>query len=90
MSKKPNLEIWGAWANVWGLSFTQPKKCKWDDQLKSYWYVGNWEIKKQGIKAEGLCLAFGSHDKREVQLFINGFLSACKLIYNFTNCYKER
>ena len=64
--------VYGAIINLSGLSFVEPKRFRYNYELNSWWYRGNYGIDKLGINKRGGCITFASIKKSEVEHFING------------------
>jgi len=81
--KTKRKPVYGASVNMAGLYHTKPIRCKWDDNLKTWWSAdGNFDVKELGLSrsAGGLCITFASRSRRQVQIWIDGIQSGMTLL----------
>jgi hypothetical protein len=76
---KPEF-FWGTIINLTGLVFSEPRKFRYDANLNSYWYKGNYEIKRLGVREEYGYITFASTSKEDVMNFCNGAVKMCQII----------
>jgi len=74
MSSKKKLEkVYGAWINTYGLWYTKPRLCKYDEYIGSRWSNdGRSEVRKLGLEVKHGYICFSSVNKKEVQIWIDG------------------
>jgi hypothetical protein len=79
-------EAWAFWANTKGPWFNTPQRVKRRSITLGWWRsCGNCDVQKMGLDedTEHGYLTFASHDKAEVQKFINGFMAARRCMAPF-------
>lgn len=74
-------KLWAFWSNLYGPFYRNPIQVKYDESLKSYWdNSGEWEVKEEGLYQREAYLCFASKTKKDVELFIQGYLAAKHLV----------
>jgi hypothetical protein len=83
-----NKIIYGAAINligVWG-----PLKMEWNENCKEFYdKTGDFSISKIGLRIEEDIIEFGSKNKKEVEIWVNGIKCAFKRLSDFAYRGKE-
>ncbi len=86
--KKTNARpkvMWAFWANTFGPSFLTPQKVTRQHGCDTWWHKGgDHEAAKIGLDDHGW-ICFAHPEKKRVQDFIAGFMTARKIMREFTN-----
>lgn len=72
--------IWGNQFNLGGLLSPKPLKYKYDKELRTWWYDGDFCIEKLGLDEKPCIITFASTSKAEVQAWTDGAKAACSVI----------
>lgn len=80
---KEGDKAWAFWANTFGPAYKRPQRVVFDgDSL--WWYKnGDYSIKTLGLYRHGGYISFASENKKEVELFIEGFMASRSIMAIF-------